>query len=187
MTMLTKAMTGALLLSISTASLVNVASANTETSNGTVSFTDDAGTLVLIDADNITFGEIDLSTITNLMPVATNSETGKLTLLQTAANPKGLTWETGIYSVTVQQTGDWIGGASMPKENLPIKLGLDSLAAAAVTAVPHTGRPNSRGIHESAFQQIDNFRLDLTGSVNLTDVVNQSLTSEVTWTLTDGM
>ncbi|MDI6553500.1 chitinase [Leuconostoc falkenbergense] len=181
MTILTKTITAALVLSIGAAPLVGIASAadlDTATSNGTVSFADESGELSLTNADDINWAEIDLSNITNFSPAATNSATGKLELTQTSANP------TGNYLVTVQQTGDWAGGSGISKSNLPIKLGANSLASGAVTAVNETVQP-SRGTHAIDFKSSGDYTLDLSGSGDLSGGKGQSLTSEVTWTLTD--
>lgn len=181
MTILTKTITAALVLSIGAAPIVGIASAatlGTTTSDGTVSFADESGELSLTNADDINWAQIDLSNITDFSPAATNSASGQLELTQTSANP------TGNYLVTVQQTGDWVGGSGISKSNLPIKLGANSLASGAVTAVNETVQP-SRGVHEIIFQNTGDFTLDLTGTSDLSNAVNQNLASEVTWTLTD--
>ncbi|MDI6667422.1 chitinase [Leuconostoc falkenbergense] len=185
MTVLTKTVTAALVLSIGAAPIAGVASAttiDTTTSNGSVSFANESGELALTDADNITWSNIDLSSISDFAPVASNNGTGKLQLTQTSAAP------TGNYAVTVQQTGNWVNGGTdkITKADLPIKLGNSSLATGAVAAVDETVQP-ARGVHNIDFKSSGNgnYTLDLSTTGDLSEGINKTLTSELTWTLTD--
>ncbi|MCT4404648.1 chitinase [Leuconostoc falkenbergense] len=178
MTIYTKTITAALALMLGAAPLVGTVSANAETSDGTVTFANQAGELSIEDADDIEFGTIDLSNTSDFAPTATNQSTGKLVLNQTSANP------TGTYGITVQQTGGWDnGGIQVTAANLPIKYNGASITTTQ-NFVSGAAAP-VRGSHDKAFNyDAKNFALDLTGSSDLTNAVNKPLTSEVTWTLT---
>ena len=91
MTVYTKTITAGLALLLAGAPLVGTVSAdNIANSNGTVSFSDQDGSLVLASADNVTFQNQDLSNISDFTPDASNGTTGKVTLEQTSANPSVL-------------------------------------------------------------------------------------------------
>ncbi|MGQ4573231.1 chitinase [Leuconostoc pseudomesenteroides] len=183
MTIYTKTITAGLALMLAGAPLIGTVSADELTSNGTVSIANETGELALDSADDITFNQVDLSNLSDFHPTANNQGSGKLTVEQTSANP------TGTYSITVQQTGDWQAGGSdkVTKTALPINYDGTSMASAAATFVTTTAAP-ARGESNVAFNHDSkNFTLDLTGTGNLTAGVNESLTSEVTWTLTTGV
>lgn len=101
---------------------------------------------------------------------------------QTSANP------TGTYGITVQQTGDWInGGTQATAANLPIQYDGASITAAQDFVTTGTSAPTTRGLSNKNFNYgSKDFTLDLTGSGNLTNALDKALTSEVTWTLTEG-
>ncbi|MDI6553501.1 chitinase [Leuconostoc falkenbergense] len=178
MTMLTKAMIGALLLSISTASLVNVASANTETSHAEVAFDNDDGALSITEADDVNWDTINLSSLTTLNPVASNSASGQLELTQTSAHP------TGNYSVHVSQTGHWIdneGHEVVKNYHMMILLNGAGIPSERV-AVSETSQP-PRGKHYTNYLSSGEFALDLTGWHDLSDALGKDLSCELTWRL----
>ncbi|HCU42307.1 chitinase [Leuconostoc pseudomesenteroides] len=181
MTIYTKTITAALALMLGAAPLVGTVSA--ETSDGTVTFSNETGALSIDSADDITFGSIDLASVADFTPTATNQATGKVVLSQTAANPSG------TYGITVQQTGGWMsGGEQVTAANLPIQYDGTSITAAQDFVATGTSAPTTRGLSDKNFNYgSKDFTLDLTGSGNLTNAVNKSLTSEVTWTLTEGV
>lgn len=183
MTIYTKTITAGLALMLAGAPLIGTVSADDVTSNGTVSIANETGELALNSADDIMFNQVDLSNLSDFHPTATNQGSGKLTVEQTSANP------TGTYSITVQQTGNWKSGGSdkLAKEVLPINYDGTAVTSAAATFVNAAAAP-ARGDSNVAFNHDSkNFTLDLTGIGDLTDGVNESLTSEVTWTLTTGV
>lgn len=183
MTIYTKTITAGLALMLAGAPLIGTVSADELTSNVTVSIANETGELALNSANDITFSQVDLSNLSEFHPTATNQSSGKLTVEQTSANP------TGTYSITVQQTGNWqvSGSDKVTKAALPINYDDNSVASAAATFVDGATVP-ARGESDVAFSHDSkNFTLDLTGTGDLTDGVNESLTSEVTWTLTTGV
>lgn len=180
MTVYTKTITAGLALLLAGAPLVGTVSANdTGTSNGTVSFQNEAGSLSFGTINDIEFGNISLSSLSDFNPAATNGETGRVNLEQTSANPSG------TYSISVSQTGDWMNGGEtkVTKTNLPIKYSNLSLSSpqtfVSTTAAPSRGTTAKYFNHDSK-----TFTLDLTGSGDLTNALDKPLTSEVTWTLT---
>lgn len=183
MTIYTKTITAGLALILAGAPLIGTVSADTDEfeSNGTVSFADDEGGLILESADNIEFGQVDLSSLSDFHPVANNQESGEVKVKQTSANTNA------AKRITVQQTGDWQFGIEVyiGKNSLPIKYGNDSLTGDAVTFCQTIFPRGNYGIdfdHENK-----KFTLDLTGTGNLNGGLNKDLTSEVTWTLTDAI
>ncbi|MCT4377845.1 chitinase [Leuconostoc falkenbergense] len=180
MTIYTKTITAALALMLGAAPLVGTVSA--ETSDGTVTFANEAGALSIESADDIEFGTIDLASVADFTPTATNQSTANVVLSQTAANPSG------TYGITVQQTGPWVsGGEQVTAANLPIQYDGTSITAAQDFVTTGTSAPTTRGLSNKAFSHDGkDFTLDLTGNSNLTNALNKSLTSEVTWTLTTG-
>lgn len=181
MTIYTKTITAALALMLGAAPLVGTVSADAITSDGTVTFANETGALSIYSANDIEFGTIDLSSTSDFAPVATNQGAGKLVLNQTSANPGG------TYGITVQQTGAWKDSGQTQKAaaaDLPINYDGTSITSAQ-NFVSGATKP-ARGSHDKPFNyNAKNFTLDLTGSSDLLNAVNQSLTSEVTWTLTE--
>lgn len=179
MTVYTKTITAGLALLLAGAPLVGTVSANdTGNSNGTVHFQNSDGSLAFADVDDITFGNIDLTSLSDFEPIATNNESGVVEVEQTSADPSG------TYEIKVQQTGDWMNGGSsqVTKSNLPIQYNGGSLSDSQ-TFLSATTAPG-RGVSEQAFNHNSGeFSLDLTGAGDLSDGLNKDLTSEVTWTL----
>ncbi|MDN2450173.1 chitinase [Leuconostoc sp. UCMA20149] len=184
MTVYTKTITAGLALLLAGSPLVGTVSAdNIANSNGTVSFSDQDGSLVLASADNVTFQNQDLSNISDFTPDASNGTTGKVTLEQTSANPSG------TYSIQVQQTGDWNNSYSntmATAEALPIMYNSMPLSS-PVTFVDSAAAP-ARGVSTKAFNHDSkSFALDLSGTGDLSNALDQSLLSELTWTLTNSV
>ncbi|MFT9391885.1 chitinase [Leuconostoc pseudomesenteroides] len=188
MTVYTKTITAGLALLLAGAPLVGTVSASVPDdaelhSNGVVQFADDAGALYMESVDDITFGTIDLGSLSDLNPTAESPGANKIALLQTSANP------TGNYTISVAQTGDWKSGENtqLAKEALPIKYNGNTLID-GTTFVNSTTEP-ARGESDVTFDHDGkNFSLDLTGAGNLDPVLNAGdIESEVTWTMTDGV
>ncbi|MDI6667966.1 BspA family leucine-rich repeat surface protein [Leuconostoc falkenbergense] len=126
--------------------------------------------------DNINFGELNLAN-TALTPSAINMATGQLKLSDL---------DGGDYQVTISQADNWdiAGGATISSENLPIKYGDTSLAGGATSFVSGNetiAEKNIKFNHDSSKL----FSLDLRGSANLQAVLGKSLTTTLTWTLSD--
>ncbi|QSB51610.1 chitinase [Leuconostoc falkenbergense] len=174
----TKTITAALALMLGAAPLVGTVSA--ETSNGTVTFANDAVGLSIDTVDNIEFGTIDLASVSDFTPTATNQGTGKVVLSQTSAEIDG------TYSITVKQAGAWTGGSGLAAANLPINY--DGTSITSAQNFVNAAAAPARGSHNYMFDDDSkDLTLDLTGSSDLSGVVNESLTSQVTWTLTTSL
>ncbi|MFT9470141.1 chitinase [Leuconostoc pseudomesenteroides] len=184
MTVYTKTITAGLALLLAGAPLVGTVSAdNTVNSNGTVSFSAQDGSLVLASADDVTFENQDLTNMSDFAPTASNETTGKVTLEQTSANPSG------TYSIQVKQTGDWKDSDDEVKATataLPIMYNSMPLSS-PVTFVDSAVAP-ARGVSTKAFNyDSKSFALDLSGTGDLSNALDQSLSSELTWTLTNSV
>lgn len=179
MTVYTKTITAGLALLLAGAPLVGTVSANdTGSSDGTVHFQNSDGSLAFADVDDITFGNIDLTSLSDFEPIATNNDSGAVEVEQTAANPGG------TYTIKVQQTDDWknAGSKFVDKGDLPIRYNGGSLSENQ-TFLSAAAAPG-RGISTQAFNHDSGeFSLDLTGAGDLSGGLNKDLTSEVTWTL----
>jgi len=179
MTVYTKTITAGLALLLAGAPLVGTVSADDMgTSDGTVHFENADGSLAFADVDDITFGNIDLTSLSDFEPIATNNESGVVEIEQTAANPSG------TYEIKVQQTDDWknAGSKFVNKGDLPIQYNGGSLSESQ-TFLSSTAAPG-RGVSKQVFNHNSGeFSLDLRGTGDLSSGLNKDLTSEVTWTL----
>ncbi|QSB52064.1 BspA family leucine-rich repeat surface protein [Leuconostoc falkenbergense] len=133
----------------------------------------------IVSVDNLNFGTLSLAN-TSLTPTATNMATGNLKLGDLD----------GTYQVSVAQAADWeigTGGQTISSDYLPIKYGDTSLASGTATFV-------SGDTEDAVVTELDvkfnhatgkNFTLDLRGSGNLSPALGETLTTTMTWTLSD--
>lgn len=129
----------------------------------------------IVSVDSLNFGELNLAN-TTLTPSATNMTTGNLKLGDLA----------GVYQVTVSQADKWVidDETTISSNDLPIKYGGISLASGATPFVAGNETTVERDIkfdHDSSKQ----FILDLRGNANLQAVLGKSLTTTLTWSLSD--
>ncbi len=133
----------------------------------------------IVSVDALNFVTLSLAN-TSLTPTATNMATGNLKLGDLDGN----------YHVSVAQAANWeigTGGQTISSDYLPIKYGDTSLASGIATFV-------SGETEDAVVTELDvkfnhatgkNFTLDLRGSGNLSPALGETLTTTMTWTLSD--
>ncbi|MGO3411602.1 MAG: BspA family leucine-rich repeat surface protein, partial [Leuconostoc falkenbergense] len=133
----------------------------------------------IVSVDALNFGTLSLAN-TSLTPTATNMATGNLKLGDLDGN----------YHVSVAQAANWeigTGGQTISSDYLPIKYGDTSLASGIATFV--SGDTEDAVVNELnvKFNHATgkNFTLDLRGSGNLSPALGETLTTTMTWTLSD--